>query len=343
MTRKELDAQRRDPARWNRQRQTAFLLATLSLTAQVVAAQGAPSWQSEQVQIARAPGIIAGTLIVPSGTARMPLVVIIAGSGPTDRDGNSGVATRGPNSLRQLAESLATQGIASVRYDKRSLFGSASSGTKESDLRFETLAADAAAWVRRYHADERFNRIIVLGHSEGALLGLLAVLQTNADGYVSLEGPARRADDIIRDQLADAQVPAALRARSDTIMAAIRAGQTVTPVPPELAALFRLSVQPYLTSWFHYSAAEEIGRLKVPCLIVQGTADFQVMPSEAPLLKAANPSCETLQVDGMNHVLKKTPAGRMEQMNSYYDPSLPLAPGLVKGLVSFVRAVEARP
>ncbi len=126
-------------------------------------------------------------------------------------------------------------------------------------------------------------------------------------------------------------------------MAAIRAGQTVTPVPPELAALFRLSVQPYLTSWFRYSAAEEIRRLKVPCLIVQGTSDFQVMLSEALLLKAANPSCETLQVDGMNHVLKKTPVGRMEQMKSYYDPSLPVAPGLVEGLVSFVRAVEARP
>jgi hypothetical protein len=104
-----------------------------------------------------------------------------------------------------------------------------------------------------------------------------------------------------------------------------------------LAALFRLSVQPYLTSWFRYSSAVEIRRLKMPCLVVQGTSDFQVMPSEALLLKAANPSCETLQVDGMNHVLKKTPAGRMEQVNSYYDPSLPVAPGLVEGLLSFAQ------
>jgi alpha-beta hydrolase superfamily lysophospholipase len=323
-------------------RSTALLLAALSLAPGAGHAQAPPPWHGEQAQVERAPGILAGTLLLPAAGGRVPLVVLIAGSGPTDRDGNSAGAARGPANLRQLAESLAIHGIASVRYDKRGLLGSASAGTKESELRFDTLAADAAAWVRKYRTDDRFSRIVVVGHSEGALLGLLAVLQTNADGYVSLEGPARRADLIIHDQLADAQVPPALRATSDTIMAALRAGQPYAAVPPELASLFRPSVQPYLTSWFRYSAAEEIRRVKQPCLIVQGTSDFQVMPSEAPLLKAANPACETLLVDGMNHVLKKTPPGRMEQMNSYYDPSLPLAPGLVSGLVSFVQAVAAR-
>jgi alpha-beta hydrolase superfamily lysophospholipase len=323
-----------------RGRQSASLLAALSFAAHTGDAQSASSWKNEQVQIERAPGIIAGTLTLPAESERVPLVLILAGSGAADRDGNDPSTARLPSYLRQLAESLATHGIASIRYDKRGQFGSASALLK--DQLFDTLATDAAAWVRRYRGDNRFNRIIVLGHSEGALVGLLAMLQANADAYVSLEGPARRQDLVLRDHLVAGQLSPSLLALSDTIMAALVAGRTYAPVPQELAGLFRPAVQPYLTSLYRYSAAEEIRKLKVPCLIVHGSSDFQEAPAETVLLKAANPACEVLEVEGMNHVLKKTPSGRAEQMASYYDPSLPLTPGLVEGVVAFVQKVVAR-
>jgi hypothetical protein len=318
---------------------TAVLIAALPLSAHVGAAQGAPSWKSEAVQIDRSPGIIAGTLLVPTGTSATPLVVMIAGSGPTDRDGNTVGTAFHSSGLAQLAESLATHGIASVRYDKRGIAGSASAVQRESDMRFDTLAADAAAWALKYRGDARFTKIIIVGHSEGALLGLIASRQAGADGYVSLEGPARRADLVLREQLAAAPFTPLLRAQSDTIMASLVSGQTYASPPPELAAVFRPSVQPYMISWFHYSAADEIRRVNVPCLIVQGTSDIQVLPAEATLLKAANPACESRLVDGMNHVLKHASGTLAEQMPSYQDPSMPLAPGLVEGVVSFVKSV----
>ena len=299
----------------------------------MTSAQSPSMATSEAVTLPLPKGHLAGTLLVPQASEPMPVALLIAGSGPTDRDGNGPGFT--PASLRQLAESLATHGIATLRFDKRGIGGSAAAMMPESDLRFEMLADDVAGWIRQLQADKRFSRVVVAGHSEGALLGLLALRTSPAAGYISLEGPARPAYEILHDQLAK-QLPPDLLAESDSIMARLVRGVTTDSTPQVLAALYRPSVQPYLISWFKYSAATEIAKLNIPCLVVQGTHDLQVDTTEADLLQRANPRCTVARIEGMNHVLKLTPADMASQMPSYRGPDTPLPEELVSAVVSFV-------
>ncbi len=91
----------------------------------------------EPATLTTSTGIIHGTLDLPSGIGPFPVALIIAGSGPTDRDGNSAMLAGKNNSLKMLAQSLAAANIASLRCDKRGIAASAASGPKEADLRFE--------------------------------------------------------------------------------------------------------------------------------------------------------------------------------------------------------------
>jgi hypothetical protein len=297
---------------------------------------------SEAVGLAIPGGRIAGTLLLPAETSgKVPAALIIAGSGPTDRDGNSAIAGKS-NSLKLLAESLATAGIASLRYDKRGLAGSAVADLKEADLRFATFVQDAASWVSFLRNDPRFSTITVIGHSEGSLVGMLAARAGRADGFVSIAGPAQRASDLIRRQL-EPQLAALpeVAASAETVLASLEAGRTTSALPaaPALAQIFRPSVQPYLISWFKYRPAEEIGRLTTPTLIVQGTTDIQVPVVEAGALGRARPGAQVKLVDGMNHVLKIV-TDPSKQLASYSDPSLPIAAALPEAIITFVRALE---
>lgn len=294
---------------------------------------------AENVYLESKPGRLAGTLLVPVGAGRVPLAIVIAGSGPTDRDGNTAGEPSGPNCLRQLADGLAAKGIAVLRYDKRGIAGSGSAGIPEQNLRFETLADDAVAWARKYEKDPRFSCIIVIGHSEGSLLGMLVAQRFPVAAFVSIAGTGRRADKVLHDQLA-AQLPPATLKTADNVMAALVAGKTAANAPPELFTLFRPSVQPYLISWFRHTGTVEIARLRVPVLIAQGTHDIQVAPAEADALQRALPSARMLKIAGMNHVLKRTAAGRAEQAASYSDPTLPIVPELVNGIAAFINGLK---
>jgi hypothetical protein len=318
--------------------QSPFVVATLTLaTAMSQAWAQSSTWTSELASLDTKPAALVGTLVIPHGTATVPLAIIIAGSGPTDRDGN-GQNLR-PNNLKQLAEALAERDVASLRYDKRGIAGSVGAGTSEAELRFDMYADDAAAWVKKYRADPRFGPIVVIGHSEGSLLGMLAVQRAPADGFVSVAGTARRADRVLHDQLA-VQLSPPLLAQADSVLASLAAGKTVDNSPPMLAMLFRPSVQPYMISWFKYSGSVEIARLRVPTLIVQGTSDIQVAPAEADSLKLALPAAQLLVFTGMNHVMKSTPPGRAEQMAAYTDPTMPLMAGLADSVGAFVRRIR---
>jgi len=226
--------------------------------------------------------------------------------------------------------------IAAIRDDKRGIASSRSAAVSDSALRFVMLADDAAAWVRQARTDRRITTMSIIGHIEGSLLGMLATQRAPVDAFVSIAGPARCADLVLHDQLASA-LPTALLAQSDSALARLAAGDTVTQTPPGLDALFRPSVQPYLISWFRYTPSAVLAKLRVPVLIARGTYDFQVMPTEAALLAAAEPRATTLTVAGMNDVLKLTPADRSQQIaGTYVDPAIPLAAPLFDSLVAFV-------
>lgn len=292
---------------------------------------------SDTVRVAVPGATLEGSLLCPASAGPWPVVLLIAGSGPTDRNGNS-VLTQN-NSLRLLAEALAARGIASLRYDKRGIGSSRMAMRSEADLRFDMIADDAAAWVRLLIPDARFTTTTVVGHSEGSLLGILATQRARADAFVSIAGIGRSADRVLHEQLT-AGAPAPLVAEADRIMAQLRAGKTADTIPPALVSLFRPSVQPYMISWFKYDPAVEIHNLRVPVLIVQGTTDIQVKVEDARLLGAAYKDATVTVIDGMNHVLKTVPADQSAQMRSYSDPSLPVNTQLVAAIATFVGSVR---
>jgi len=319
---------------------TALVIASMAVVSPVPAT--ADSVASQPITLKTSTGDLFGSIVVPSGPDRHPVVLIIAGSGPTDRDGNSPIPvapgkTLHPDTYRILAADLAADGIASVRYDKRGVAASAGAmaGKTESDYRFDTGVTDAAEWIRMLRADPRFSKVVVVGHSEGSLVGMVAAEREKADGFVSLEGAGRPAAVVLREQLTKNGAPVAM---FGSILDSLSAGKTVDSVPPALAALFRPSVQPYLISWFRYDPAAELKKLPYATLIVQGTHDIQVSMDDANLL-AAVPGAKLLKIDDMTHVLKIGPADAAAQVASVYtDPAVPIPPELVSAIAAYVHA-----
>lgn len=289
------------------------------------------------VTLAVAGGTLYGTELLPAISGKVPVVLLHAGSGPTDRDGNSRMLPGPNNSLRMLAEGLARNGIASVRYDKRMIGVSTAPGWRETDLRVDDYVADAGAWIARLRADPRFSRVIVAGHSEGALIGMLAARSAGADACVSISGIARSADEVLREQVAH-KLPPPLLAANEAILQQLKQGRQAADVPPELVSLYRPSVQPYLISWFKYVPRDVIASLTMPVLIVQGTSDVQVTVAEARALSAAAPKAQLLIIEDMNHVLKMVGSDAALQQRSYFSPDLPVSPQLVAALTAFVNA-----
>jgi fermentation-respiration switch protein FrsA (DUF1100 family) len=297
---------------------------------------------SEQVVLDTSTGKLYGTLELPlKGRAPYPAVLIISGSGPTDREGNSPVIPGANNSLKYLAEALAAQGIASLRYDKRGVAESVMAAKSESDLRFDTYIDDAVSWGGRLRADKRFSTLVIAGHSEGSLIGMVAAQKLGAEGYVSIAGAGRRADVVVLEQM-KAQLSPELYAKTEAIFKSLSEGKTADDVPQGMEALFRPSVQPYIISWLKYDPAREIAKLNVPVLITQGTHDIQVSVGDAKLLAQAKPTARLLLVEGMNHVLKDAPADPQQQAATYTDPSLPDSPKLLAEVVAFVKGVKKK-
>lgn len=300
----------------------------------------------QPVKLETPTGAVHGTLLMPASTAGkpapVPVALLIAGSGPTDRNGNTQGIPGTNDSLKLLAQGLAARGIASLRYDKRGIGESAAAAPSEADLRFETYIDDAAAWVRQLDADPRFSIVTVVGHSEGSLIGMIAAQRSPADAYVSIAGLARPASQVLRTQL-EGKLPPELKKESDRILAELEAGRTAPEnVPQPLAPLYRTSVQPYLISWFRYTPTQEIAKLAVPVLVAQGSTDLQVTADEAKALVAAKPGAELVILEGMNHTLKAAAGDQAQQMKAYTDPSLPVVPELVERLAGFIEGVKRR-
>lgn len=296
----------------------------------------APAADSDAI-LKTSTGNIYGTLTRPAGATPHPVVLIIAGSGPTDRDGNSPMLPGKNDTYKLLAAALAQRGIASLRYDKRGIAASAAAMVAEQDLRFDTYVDDAAAWIAKLRADKRFGKIAVAGHSEGSLIGMLAAQRAAVDGYVSLEGAGRPAPTVLREQLKK-NLPPELYAQADSIIASLQQGHTVADPPAALAALFRPSVQPYLISWFKYDPAAEIAKVSEPATIVQGTADVQVNMADAQALAKGDPRANLVVVEGMNHVLKYAPdtSSQAAIIKGYTDAALPVDPKAIDAVAAAV-------
>lgn len=315
----------------------AFAVIALLFSGLVQAA--APTVLQRPISLDTGSGTLYGSLLLPRTEQPPPVVLIIPGSGPTDRNGNNPDGANTDN-LRQLALVLAKNRIASVRYDKRGVAASRPATPDERDLTVERYVADVVAWSQKLNADPRFGQLILLGHSEGALIASLAAPSSGASAVISVSGTGRPIDQVFRTQLAG-QVPERYGKPVMQILDDLKGGRTTVNVPLPLRDVFRPTVQPYLISLFRQDPAAAFAKVKVPALIVQGTHDAQVAVSNAQRLKAAKPDAELVLIQGMNHMLRIAPQAADQQRDSYLNPKLPQASELGERIVDFIHRLPA--
>jgi uncharacterized protein len=289
----------------------------------------------EPMEIQLPKGSLKGTLTVPDTRKPCPVVLVIAGSGPTDRNGNNpyGVSA---NYLKMLSDALAKQGIASLRYDKRAV-GESVFTIKEKNLLFDDYVDDANLWVTKLRQDKRFSALIVAGHSEGALIGILVAEKQAIDGLISLAGPGEPLQKILLRQISERQPQ--IYAKSVEIVASLEKGNIIEVTDPSLQPLFRTSVQPFLQSAFCYNPSVEISKLKIPILLIQGTQDLQINLVDADSLKTANKNAKLVIIKDMNHILKNSSSDVKANIATYSNPYMPLAKALVPVITSFLKQI----
>ncbi|HEX8191982.1 MAG TPA: alpha/beta fold hydrolase [Allosphingosinicella sp.] len=318
---------------------TRRIAAFAFLTMAAAAPAGAQAPQAEAIQLGEGAQALHGTLLTPAVANRGAPILILPGSGPTDRDGNNPMGVRAAP-YRMLAEALATEGITSLRIDKRGVAASAAAGTAEADLRLETFANDARAWAARLRERTGAPCVWLLGHSEGGLHALLAAREpAGICGLVLVSAPGRKFGDLLREQLNPILAGTPLLDQATSILAELEAGRQVpgASVPPQLMSLFRPSVQPFMISMLGVDPQELLRRFEGRVLVVHGSTDIQVSAADAHRLHGARPGIDFAQIEGMNHVMKIAPAERQANGATYADPDLPLAPGLASRIAAFIR------
>ncbi|VWB17224.1 hydrolase [Burkholderia lata] len=288
-------------------------------------------------------GPLKGTLLSPD-TADVPVVLIVPGSGSTDRNGNAPSWLQA-STYRLLAEGLCEEGIASVRIDKRGMYGSASAIPDANDVTIEDYAADIHAWVAAIRARTGASSVWVLGHSEGGLVALLAARQSaDIAGLILVATAGRPLGPVLRQQLRSNPANAPILENAMSILDSLEAGDRVdaASIDPVLMQLFRPQVQRFLMSELTVDPAALLAGYMKPVLIVQGTRDIQVDVQDAELLKHANPRAEMALIADANHVLKTVgTVDRQENLAAYSNPDLPLTEGVVAAISAFVHASTA--
>ncbi|KPW14023.1 Alpha/beta hydrolase family protein [Pseudomonas syringae pv. atrofaciens] len=321
----------------NALRLLALPITLILSLATATASAAAPSAVQRPISVDTENGKLYGTLLMPRSDKPVPVVLIVAGSGPTDRDGNNPEGGRN-DSMKRLAVILASNNIASVRYDKRGVAASKAVTPDERNLSVERYVADVQLWARALKANPRLGQLILLGHSEGALVATLAAEKVGAAALISVAGTGRPVDQVLREQFQE-RLPPDLLQRSDQLLDELKAGKTDDNVPAELEVVFRPSVQPYLISLFRQDPAAAFGALHIPALIVQGRNDIQVGVGDALLLQKAKPDAQLALIDGMNHVLRIVPDDLQQQLLSYRNPTQPLASEVTERILSFIKAL----
>ena len=294
----------------------------------------------QSVSVGSEHGPLFGTVDLPEADAPCPAVLIISGSGPTDRDGNSETIKKPNDSLKMVGGWLTSSGIAAVRYDKRGVGESADARGSVDDTTFKDMIDDAVRWIEMLRNDGRFSSVGVLGHSEGSLVAICAAARIPVDFLVSIAGAGRPINVILREQLE--RQPKFITKKAFPILKELEEGRRVEKVPFYLKSLFAPSLQGYVISWIAYDPAEAIAKLDMPMLIVQGTTDLQTAQRDGEILAAANPRAELRLIDGMNHILKDAPENQLKNFRTYKRPDLPLTDEFVRELEAFLDGVVSK-
>jgi len=293
------------------------------------------SYTETEISIPTNSVIINGTLLTPLSSEKNPLVILIPGSGPTDRDGNSAMTKN--NSLKLLAEALANKNIATYRFDKSVLSYAKDEKNKIDAITFETFINEAKSIINYFKNTKSYTKIIIAGHSQGSLVGLIAA-KNNADAFISLEGAGRSLDEVLIEQI-ELQAPI-LKDETQKILAELKKGNIVEEFNPMLISLFNKQIQPFLISCIKYNPQKEIAKLKIPILIINGSKDIQVKNIDAELLHKAAEKSELFIVKDMNHIFKEINGDLTENMQSYNNPKLPIMTIFSDKISTFVKDLK---
>lgn len=311
----------------------------LSAALAMMLALGTPTQTSDDIEAPGPNGPLRGTMLLPAKD--VPIILMIPGSGPTDRDGNSPLGVRAAP-YRLLAEGLAGQGIGSVRIDKRGMFGSQGAVTDANAVTIDDYVRDTGAWGDAIRARTGARCVWLLGHSEGGLVALAAATKVDhLCGLILVATAGRPLGDVLKEQLHANPANAPLLVAADQAIDELSAGRRVdaAKLPPALAPLFNPAVQGFLVSTFALDPAVLAGEITKPLLIVQGQRDLQVSIADAERLKQAAPRATLVTLPDTNHVLKQVGSdGRSANLATYAATDLPLAPGVVDGIARFVKS-----
>ncbi|MBC3847064.1 alpha/beta hydrolase [Winogradskyella echinorum] len=277
---------------------------------------------------------IDGTLLMPLNldSKKPNLAIIIAGSGPTNRDGNQNFLKN--NSLKKLAEELSNNNIATFRYDKR-IVKQIRQGNVDNDIMFDDFVTDASSVIDYFKEKDLYSKIYVIGHSQGSLVGMLAA-KDKADGFISLAGAGQNIGNVIVEQVTN--MAPKLGEEAQKVVNKLKDGQTTTDYPNALASVFNSDIQPFMINWMKYTPTEVIKELEMPVLIINGTKDLQVSENEAKLLKEANEKATLTIIENMNHVLIEIKGDDLENSKSYNESYRPTSTHLIISIVEFIRS-----
>jgi pimeloyl-ACP methyl ester carboxylesterase len=288
---------------------------------------------------------LAGTLTRPAvlGRLRLPTVVLVASSGPVERDGT----VAGIPVLSQLAGALAEQGFLVLRYDKRGIgqSGGRSEAVTQADYADDLIAI--VKWLaKRDDVDPR--RIAVAGHGEGGMIAMLAAEREKKIGtLVLLATAATSGADVLLEQqqreLDRMQLPDAEKAQKvalqKQIQAAVVSGKGWESLPEDVR---KQADTPWFRSLLLSSPATVMPKLKQPILIIQGDVDTQIDPQHADKLgelararkKDAGP-VEVVHLPGVNHLLVPATTGEVKEYAELKQRAI--SPDVAATILSFLK------
>ncbi|PIB32463.1 alpha/beta hydrolase [Gaetbulibacter sp. 5U11] len=285
------------------------------------------TYTSKEVTISKH---INGTLLTSIDANKPDLAILIAGYGPTDRDGNQNFLKT--NNIKKLAIGLTKNGIASFRYDKR-IVKQIRQNNVDKNLSFDDFVTDAIDVLDYFKNLNQYNKIYIVGHDQGSLIGMLAA-KDKADGFISIAGAGQTIDSVIIEQIE--KTAPQFTADTKRIFNILKSGKTTTDYPVALSSIFNIETQRFFMSWMKHNPVDIISTLNIPTLIINGTKDLQVSEAEALLLKEAAKDASIQIIKNMNHVMVTIAGDDLENSKSYNESQRPLADGLLEKIRSFI-------
>ena len=271
---------------------------------------------------------IYGSIVEPKSRSNSSLVIFIGGSGPIDRDGNQSFMKC--DMFKKLAYSLSKKGISSFRYDKR-VVTQIRKGKLDKKITFNDFVSDAIAIIDFF--ESKYNSIVIAGHSQGSLVGLLSIKE-GVSGFISLSGAGRTIDMVIEDQIS--KTAPMLLEDTKKIFKILRSGKITEDFPLPLYSLFNIEIQPFMISWMQYDPKKIIAKIPIPSLIINGDNDLQVDEKEAKLLYNSAQNSKILIVKNMNHVLVEIEGDELKNVKSYNNPDLKISELVIEKMVEFI-------